>query len=403
MKNKPSYEELKHGSKELANITTAQKKAEEDLRLYGEIIANLSEGVYLIRLNDVAIVYANPKFERMFGYRPGELVGKHASILHAPSIISDKATPEEIMEVVNKTGEWHGEVNNIKKDGTQFWCHANISIFDHSEFGKVLVAVHSDITRRKEAEIEQATMKRRLEALWKLSRMVKTDFKAICDTVLEEIVSMTKSRYGFYGFLNDDESVMTVYSWSRDALINCALHDKPLLYPIESSGIWANAIRDRKPYVINDYSLENPNKKGTPEGHVQINRILSVPIFFKKDRIVAIGCVAIKKEDYDNGDVNQLIAYLNSAQILLESRKIEEDRQLLLEKALSELKVLRGILPLCSFCKKIRDDNNGRWENVDVYIDKYSQADITHSICPDCLKKHYAEDYEDMTAYKKEE
>lgn len=391
MRNKRSYDELKHGLEELGKKSTAQKKAEEDLRLHSEIIANMSEGVYLIRRNDVVIVYANPKFEQMFGYGPGELVGKHASVVNAPTIKSAKETPEEIMEVVTKTGEWHGEVSNIKKDGTQFWCHANISVFDHSEFGKVLVAVHSDITRRKEAEIEQATMKRRLEALWKLSSMVKADFKAICDTVLEEIVSMTKSRYGFYGFLNDDESVMTVYSWSKDALKNCALHDKPLLYPIESSGIWANAIRDREPYVVNDYSLEYPNKNGIPEGHVKINRILSVPIFFKKDRIVAIGCVANKKEDYDNGDVNQLIAYLNSAQILIERRKLEEDRQLLLEKALSELKVLKGILPLCCFCKKIRDDK-GHWESVDVYIDKYSQADISHSICPDCMKKHYSED-----------
>jgi hypothetical protein len=74
----------------------------------------------------------------------------------------------------------------------------------------------------------------------------------------------------------------------------------------------------------------------------------------------------------------------------------------MLERALSELKVLRGILPLCSFCKKIRDDK-GYWESVDVYIDKYSQADISHSICPDCMKKHYAEDYEDIIADKNEE
>jgi hypothetical protein len=195
---------------------------------------------------------------------------------------------------------------------------------------------------------------------------------------------------------------MTIYSWSRDALTDCALDDKPVIYPIEKSGIWGNAIRDRKPLIFNDYSLPCKNKKGTPEGHVKINRILSVPIFFNKDRIVAIGCVANKKENYDNDDVNQLNAYLHSAQVLLESRKLEDDRQLMLERALSELKVLRGILPLCSFCKKIRDDK-GYWESVDVYIDKYSQADISHSICPDCMKKHYAEDYEDIIADKNEE
>jgi hypothetical protein len=46
------------------------------------------------------------------------------------------------------------------------------------------------------------------------------------------------------------------------------------------------------------------------------------------------------------------------------------------------------MLPLCSFCKKIRDDK-GYWEQVDVYIHKYLQADISHGICPECAKEHY--------------
>jgi len=58
------------------------------------------------------------------------------------------------------------------------------------------------------------------------------------------------------------------------------------------------------------------------------------------------------------------------------------------QRLLSELNTLRGILPLCSYCKKIRDDK-GYWEQVDVYIHKYSAADISHSICPECMKKHY--------------
>ena len=59
-----------------------------------------------------------------------------------------------------------------------------------------------------------------------------------------------------------------------------------------------------------------------------------------------------------------------------------------LQKAIDEVKTLRGILPICSFCKKIRDDK-GYWERVDVYIGHHSDADISHSICPDCMKKHY--------------
>lgn len=63
-----------------------------------------------------------------------------------------------------------------------------------------------------------------------------------------------------------------------------------------------------------------------------------------------------------------------------------------LEKALSEIKTLRGILPLCSFCKKVRDDE-GYWEQVDIYIRKHSEADISHGICPECFKKQYPDCY----------
>jgi CHASE1-domain containing sensor protein len=67
----------------------------------------------------------------------------------------------------------------------------------------------------------------------------------------------------------------------------------------------------------------------------------------------------------------------------------ERDKTILnLQKALEEVKTLRGILPICSYCKKVRDDK-GYWEQVDIYIQRHSQADISHSICPDCAKKHY--------------
>ncbi len=60
----------------------------------------------------------------------------------------------------------------------------------------------------------------------------------------------------------------------------------------------------------------------------------------------------------------------------------------LLRQLLSEIKTLRGILPLCSHCKNIRDDK-GYWEQVDVYIDQHTEADISHSICPKCASEHY--------------
>jgi len=60
-----------------------------------------------------------------------------------------------------------------------------------------------------------------------------------------------------------------------------------------------------------------------------------------------------------------------------------------LKKALGEVKTLRGILPICSFCKKIRDDK-GYWDQVEVYVRQHTDADFSHSVCPDCMAKHYS-------------
>ncbi len=71
-----------------------------------------------------------------------------------------------------------------------------------------------------------------------------------------------------------------------------------------------------------------------------------------------------------------------------------------LEKALSEIKTLQGILPICSFCKNIRNDE-GYYEQIETYIHKHSGVDFSHTICPHCLKEHYPDEYEQLLLNKK--
>ncbi|MFO8113290.1 MAG: response regulator [Desulfosalsimonadaceae bacterium] len=71
----------------------------------------------------------------------------------------------------------------------------------------------------------------------------------------------------------------------------------------------------------------------------------------------------------------------------------ERERDLLiveLKKAISEIKQLSGLLPICSHCKKIRDDK-GYWSQIESYIRDHSDAEFSHGICPDCAKEHYPE------------
>ncbi|TWI68594.1 response regulator receiver domain-containing protein [Desulfobotulus alkaliphilus] len=59
-----------------------------------------------------------------------------------------------------------------------------------------------------------------------------------------------------------------------------------------------------------------------------------------------------------------------------------------LQKAVEHIQTLQGILPICSFCKKIRNDT-GYWDQVESYIAKHSGTRFSHGICPDCLERHY--------------
>lgn len=81
---------------------------------------------------------------------------------------------------------------------------------------------------------------------------------------------------------------------------------------------------------------------------------------------------------------------------ITERKKNEEERELLireLQEAIANIKTLSGLLPICSSCKKIRDDK-GYWNQLETYIEKHSDADFTHGICPDCALRLYPEDFE---------
>jgi len=70
------------------------------------------------------------------------------------------------------------------------------------------------------------------------------------------------------------------------------------------------------------------------------------------------------------------------------------DRVAQLEEALSQVKQLQGILPICSHCKKVRDDKN-YWQQVESYITAHSEAQFSHSICPDCFERIVKPEIED--------
>lgn len=146
-------------------------------RLQAAMTAHLAEGVVLIRAADATIVYANQTFERMFGYGPGELVGRPVAALNAGD---GTAIAAGIIEALRASGTWHGELENVRKDGSSFWCAASVSSFDHEEHGAVWIAVHTDVTERRLLEQKNELALREKEVLLKeIHHRVKNNLQVV--------------------------------------------------------------------------------------------------------------------------------------------------------------------------------------------------------------------------------
>ncbi|NTW98669.1 MAG: response regulator [Geobacteraceae bacterium] len=123
-----------------------------------------------------------------------------------------------------------------------------------------------------------------------------------------------------------------------------------------------------------------------------------IPVIF----ITALGQADEESQGLRLGAADYITKPFNPELVLLRVRNhIElknrrdslEHRTVELEKALAEIRVLRGIIPICAACKKIRDDQ-GYWQQLEIFIRDHSDAEFSHGICPECAKELYPAHYE---------
>lgn len=164
----------------------------------------------------------------------------------------------------------------------------------------------------------------RLEALLALSQMTDAPLQKITDFALEQGVLLTRSKIGYLSFANEDETVLTMHSWSRNTLERCQIDDQTYVYPVETTGLWGEALRQRRPIVTNEYAAANPWKRGLPEGHVPIYRHMNVPIF-DGGRVVVVAGVGNKEEPYDDSDVRQLTLLMDGMWKLLQRQRTQAE------------------------------------------------------------------------------
>ncbi len=174
----------------------------------------------------------------------------------------------------------------------------------------------------------------RLETLLRLNQMSAASFQEITDFALEEGVRLTESTIGYLAFLNADESELTMHAWSKTAMAQCQIIDKPIVYQVSETGLWGEAVRQRKPVITNDYTAPNPAKKGYPTGHVHVHRHMNVPIF-DGSRIVIVAGVGNKEEPYDEADIRQLTLLMQGMWQIIQRRRGDQE----LRQAHDELEI----------------------------------------------------------------
>lgn len=174
-----------------------------------------------------------------------------------------------------------------------------------------------------EQRADQSLNEVRLDSLLKLSQTQNKSFNEILDFGLEEALRLTKSKIGYIYYYNEDTENFTLYSWSSSVMTQCAIIEKQSIYQLSKTGLWGEAVRQRKAIITNDYAAKNQYKKGYPEGHVHLIRHMNVPIFIG-NKIVAVIGVGNKETNYTAEDVTQLTLFMEGLWNIAERIHIEE-------------------------------------------------------------------------------
>ena len=167
-----------------------------------------------------------------------------------------------------------------------------------------------------------------LESLVGVMRMPVTNQREFLDHALDEALRLTRSRYGYIALYDGETRTIDIASWSHDVMAECAVDHAPGGICLDDVGTWGEPIRQRQPVVVNDFSAADATTHGFPDGHVRLNRYLTVPIF-DDERIVAVVGIANKETDYTaDVDAIQLMAFMGGvwkelARVRADARRLE--------------------------------------------------------------------------------
>ncbi|WP_319575818.1 GAF domain-containing protein [uncultured Desulfobacter sp.] len=216
----------------------------------------------------------------------------------------------------------------------------------------------------------------------------KTTARHIFDICSQTIGSLS----GYIALLSDDGLENEVL-FLEDGGLPCTV-DPDLPMPIR--GLRQQAYQSGE--VVYDNAFMDSQWTGyLPDGHVALNNVMFAPLIINA-KVVGVMGLANKRSDFTENDARIAKGFGELAAIGLKNARLQDKRDLAekekqtlideLTQALENVKQLSGLVPICQHCKKIRDDK-GYWNQIEVYLQKHSDAKFSHGICEDCAQKYY--------------
>ena len=294
---------------------TERKRAEEELQekesKYRTLFEAANDGIFIqdgSGFRDCnqrgAEMYGLPK-EQLIGRSPAEFAPERQPDGRLSAEVAGERT-QAALNGVPQVFEWQP----LRADGSLFDVEVTLSRLELG--GSIcLQAIVRDITERKRVEAETRRNETRMASLYRISQNSVDDEQVFLDLALNEAIRLTDSTIGYLYFYDEAKREFTLNSYSRDVMRECSIIEKKTCYELDRTGIWGEAVRQRKPILLNDFESEHPLKKGYPEGHARLRKFLTVPVIMEGVVVAVIG-VANKPMDYSDADVLQLNLLMDS-------------------------------------------------------------------------------------------
>ena len=329
-------EELNAAMEEMEATNEELLAASEDLQAQQKALRESEErhALILFAVNDgfwdwnvpTGNAYFSSIYYAILGYENNEFPADYASwrVLVHPDDIN---RVEEDLKSSIETGIGFAIDLRMKtKSGKWLWVSTRGKAVELDADGKAIrmVGTLSNITERKESEYENKLNEARLRKLVDILQHPADTIQEFLDYALEQSLQLTGSKIGYIYHYKEKSRQLVLNSWSRDVMPNCAVVNPQKSYELDKTGIWGEAVRQRKPIFVNDYQADHPLKKGYPEGHVKLLKFITIPIF-RGDSIVSVVGLANKETDYLETDVLQVSLLMDSVWKVIDRKMIEEE------------------------------------------------------------------------------